>query len=343
MKKLLLVLAFISLAFAGAADWQVLAFIAIFSAFMVLLILYMLSYLVDSAEMRMMAKGELYQVFVTLIFLVLFVSFQLYSTTIFSEALSSSFGGTADHITYAQELLDQAATYQADILERLTMGLTIPLGSMASASASCSIIGTSFSYPGCIGIQVPFSSLMFATNVIVTAMLANNSQIVLLNLANSFFFPILLPIGLFLRCFQFTRGAGGLLIAIAFSFYFIFPIAIMLTAAMAAEVDLGDPMSLIPGDGDIAYPSEDIGEEFASFGIDSECNPLDMDPNAGNKQAKRLVGNSGGEMVDSILYVFFVQGLFTTGLNILITLAAVRGLAKVFGAEVDVSALARIS
>ncbi len=344
MKKLMLALAFISLCFAGAADWQILAFIAIFTAFMVLLILYILSYLVNSPEMRMMAKGEMYQVFITLMFLMVFVSFQLYSTSVFSSALSSAFEETTmDHISYAQELAAQMATYQGDILKRLTLGLTLPLGSMASASASCNILGTSFSYPGCIGIQVPFSSLMFATNIIVSAMLANNSQIVLLNLAKTFFFPILLPLGLFLRCFQFTRGAGGLLIAIAFSFYFVFPIAIMITAGMAAEVDFGDPMSLIPGEGDIEYPSELFGEEMTSWEINSECNPLDMDPNAGNKQAQRLVGSSAAPMIKSITYVFFVQGLFTTGLNILMTLAAVRGLSKVFGAEVDISAIARIS
>ncbi len=362
MKKFMLVLAMISLCFA-AADWQAMAILAALSAFMVLVILYMLGYFFDSAEMRMLARTEMYQVFVTLIFIAVFVSFNAYSTTIFSEALSAAFGeGSLNHIDYAMALLSENANYQWDVLKTFTNDLTIPLGSMASTTGTCSILGASFSYPGCIGIQVPFSSLTFATNTMVSAMLVNNSQIILLNLAQSFFFPVLLPIGLFLRCFHFTRGAGGLLIAIAFAFYFIFPISIMLTESMANKVDKGDPGDYIPGD--IKYPKDDFASEY-SAGLDSpgdiaaaiatggasllfseinsECNPLDMDPKAGRKQAKRLVGEEGGEMVDSLLYLFFIKGIFTTMLNILITLSAVRGLASIFGSEVDISALARIS
>ncbi|MCP4647530.1 MAG: hypothetical protein GY852_07325 [bacterium] len=367
MKKLLLLLVMISLSFSvsfiGVTNWQTLSLLAAFTAFMVLIILYMISYLVDSKEMRIMVRGELFQVFITIMFIALFVSVDGYSNALISGGISEAFGETsANHIDYAMAILEEGAEYQWDVLKTLTNNLTIPLGSMASTSATCGILGASFSYPGCIGIQVPFSSLMFATNVLVSAMLANNSQIILLNLAQSFFFPIMLPLGLFLRCFQFTRGAGGLLIAIAVAFYFIFPISIILTTAMANKVNMDDPRDHIPDD--IEYPSDNFGSEFtAGLGsagdivaaiatggvsmlfaeIKSECNPLDMDANAGRKQAKRLVGDGGGEMVDSLLYLFFVQGLFSTMLNILITLSAVRGLSKVFGTEVDISALARIS
>ncbi|MCP4646340.1 MAG: hypothetical protein GY852_01225 [bacterium] len=360
MKKLVFLLAIISLSFA-AADWQAMAVLAAFAALTVLIILYIISYAVDSREMRMMARGEMFQVFITMMFIVLFVSFDGYSNALVSGGISEAFGETSEnHIDYALALVEESADYQWGVLKTLTEDLTIPLGSMASTSATCGILGASFSYPGCIGIQVPFSSLMFATNVMVSAMLANNSQIILLKLAENFFFPILLPLGLFFRCFQFTRGAGGLLIAIAVAFYFIFPISIVLTTAMANKVDMGEPD--IPDD--IVYPSEHFGSEFtagldsagdiiaaiATGGasmlfaeINSECNPLDMDASAGRTQAKRIVGSNGDDLVDPLLYIFFVQGLFSTMLNILITLAAVRGLSKVFGAEVDISALARIS
>ena len=340
MKKLVFLLAIISLSFA-AADWQAMAVLAAFAALTLLIILYIISYAVDSREMRMMARGEMFQVFITMMFIVLFVSFDGYSNALVSGGISEAFGETtANHIDYAMALLDESADYQWTVLKDVTNKLTIPLGSMASTSATCAVLGASFSYPGCIGIQVPFSSLMFATNVMVSAMLANNSQIILLNLAQNFFFPVLLPLGLFFRCFQFTRGAGGLLIAIAVAFYFIFPISIVLTAAMANKVDMGEPD--IPQD--IEYPADDFADELFSFSaLESECNPLDMDAKAGRKQAKRIVGGNGDDLVNPLLYVFFVQGLFTTMLNILITLSAVRGLSKVFGTEVDISALARIS
>ena len=127
--------------------------------------------------------------------------------------------------------------------------------------------------------------------------------------------------------------------AIAFAFYFIYPISIMLTMGMAEEGRPSDPD--IPSG--INYLSQSALEELDSFDISAECNPLDRDPGAGRKQAKRLVGSNGDDLVDPMLYYFFIEGLFTTMLNLLITLSAVRGLGSIFGSEVDISALARIS
>ncbi|MBD3390213.1 hypothetical protein GF415_04660 [Candidatus Micrarchaeota archaeon] len=345
MKKLLLLLSLVSLSFA-AVEWVPFAFIAALSAFFILVILYMLGFLADAAQMRMLARQEMYQVFVTLIMIALFFSFEQYSVTVLSPAFAEALGQPEiTHMDYAMGIAESTADYQWELLRKITKGLTIPLGSLASTSATCaSIPGSSFTYPGCVGIQVAYSSMVFATNVVLSAMVMNNSQVFLLQLAQSFFFPVLLPLGLFLRCFHFTRGAGGLLIAFAFCFYFILPVSIVITKGLA---DMPDDKPTaeghIPASGDIEYLGSGFWEDFDSFEVDAECNPLDMDPYAGRKQAKRLVGSGGGEMIDGLLYSFFIEGLFTTVINILITLSAVRGLASVFGAEVDISALARIS
>ncbi|MFP3949849.1 MAG: hypothetical protein ACLFUZ_02015 [Candidatus Micrarchaeia archaeon] len=344
MKRLLLMLSLVSLSFA-AAEWVPLAFIAALSAFFILLILYLLGFLADAAQMRMLARQEMYQVFVTLIMIALFFSFEQYSVTVLSPAFAEALGKPEiNHMDYAMGIADYTAEYQWDLLWKITKGLTVPLGSIASTSATCGFIGSSFTYPGCVGVQVAYSSMVFATNVMLSAMVMNNSQIFLLQLAENFFFPVLLPLGLFLRCFHFTRGAGGLLIAFAFSFYFIFPVSIVITNGLANMPDDKPPaMEKIPNPGKIEYLGEGFWKDFDTFDIDADCNPLDMDPYAGRKQAKRLVGSGGGDMVDGLLYAFFIEGLFTTVINILITLSAVRGLASVFGAEVDISALARIS
>ena len=343
MKKLLLLLALVSLSFA-AEGWESMAFLAALCAFFVLLILYMLSYLVNSREMGMLAKQEMVQVFVTIFIIVVLVTFNAYTTIAFTDAFAEAFGETSlGHMEFAMEITQAYSDYQWELLKELTLHMVVPLGSIASTSATCSIIGTSFTYPGCIGVQVPFSSLMFATNVMLSAMLANNSQLWLLNIADTFLFPVLLPLGLFLRCFQFTRGAGGFFIAIALGFYFVYPFSIMVTAGMAQSVDIPEP----PIPHNIKYPGEKFWEGMDTFTIESECNPLDLDPYAARKQAMRLVGSgaggSGDELIDGLLYIFFIGGLFTTMLNLLITLSAVRGLASIFGAEVDISGLARIS
>lgn len=345
MKKcLLLLVLLVSLSFA-AADWIPFSFLAAFIALTVLILLYMLSYLVSSSEMRMLAKSEMYQVVVTVFLIILFVILDSYSSQLFSTILTDLFGSSSsglNHVDYALKIASDTSDYEWELLAKVTEKLGLPFGSMASSSATCSILGSSFTYPGCIGVQVASSSVTFATNLMVSALLANNSQIFLLKLASSFFFPVLLPIGLFLRCFQFTRGAGGLLISIAVAFYFALPGAIMLTKGISekAVADAGIPNPDFP---DIDYLDESFGDELLSFEVNADCNPLDMDPKAGRAQAKRLIGDNGEDLVEPLLYYFFVDGVMTTVLNILITLSVARGLSGVFGSEVDISALARIS
>ncbi|MBN2121647.1 hypothetical protein JW721_01135 [Candidatus Micrarchaeota archaeon] len=346
-KELLIFIVLFSLSFAspGAAEleWHSFAFIAAISALGVLAILYMISYLVDSPEMRMLSRQEVYQVGITMLIIVFFISFEAYVYAYMGGLLAESFGGEdASHIDYAMGILTENADEQWGMIKELTEYFTMALGSMASSSATCSIMGTSLTYPGCIGIQVPFSSLVFATNTLVTAMLTSNSQIALLNLAEDFFFPVMLPLGLFLRCFQFSRGAGGLLIGISAAFYFVFPISIILTQGMlnTAEIDAGISEPSIPHP---QFLSEDFANDFSGFEVAADCNPLDMDQNAARKQGKRLTGDNGDNLVDPLLFYIFIGGLFNTMLNLMITLSAARALSKVFGAEVDISALARIA
>ncbi|MFA5411872.1 MAG: hypothetical protein WC350_00800 [Candidatus Micrarchaeia archaeon] len=49
------------------------------------------------------------------------------------------------------------------------------------------------------------------------------------------------------------------------------------------------------------------------------------------------------ELVNRLLYHFFVGGLLNTALNLLIALTSVKALSRIFGTEVDVSALARVT
>jgi hypothetical protein len=339
MKKLLMLLTLFSLCFATDGDmgWQVFAFLGAFIALMVLLIIYMLSYLVDSREMRLLATQELYQIGIALVFIVLFTVLQTLLDTYVSGPLGETFS-TADF--EVETLMDGAkavsqgiADYEWQTLQTLTNDVTIPLGSLASLSATCSFLGTTFSYPGCIGIQVPTTSMIFATNVLMSALLVQNSQTMLLNLAENFFFPVLLPIGIFMRSFQFTRGAGGLLIAIAFAFYFIFPFAVIMTKGMVDMV--GMPDSNFPN---ISAPTQDY--DMGGWEVEGDCNPFDMKPKYTIQQVDNVLKD---DFVDPLLFHFFIGGLFTSMLNILVTLSAVRGLASIFGAEVDISALARIS
>jgi hypothetical protein len=76
----------------------------------------------------------------------------------------------------------------------------------------------------------------YINNNIVYLVLFHYVQYSLLQFAAYTMLPVFLPIGLALRAFPVTRGAGGLVTAIALGFAFVFPISYVLIVAMMPGV-----------------------------------------------------------------------------------------------------------
>ncbi|MFA6035862.1 MAG: hypothetical protein WC759_02795 [Candidatus Micrarchaeia archaeon] len=64
---------------------------------------------------------------------------------------------------------------------------------------------------------------------LVQLRIAVNAEMVLVQYILANFLSVLLPIGIVLRALPFTRGAGGLIIAIVLGFYFVFPLLFTLS------------------------------------------------------------------------------------------------------------------
>lgn len=342
MRGFLLALALFSLSFAseGAPEWVPIALLAVFVGLGVLIIFYLLSYLVEAEQMRAMVTGEMWQVVVTGVMIAGFVGAEALATGVFASAFGEAFGGEGlTHMEYAEQLTREMAEFQWGKLEEFMNGIVLPMGNLASIGGTCTFFGAAFSYAGCASINIPFSSASFAARVMSTAVVALNSQLVLLRLASSFFFPVLMPFGLFLRTFHVTRGAGGFLIAFGVAFYFAYPLSILITKGMFDKINLP-----VPDSPDI--DAVDVLETFNwtmiyTFDVPAgSCDPFELNYEYTETQIQHLMDR--GRM-ESLLYLFFVGGLFTTALNLLVALSVVRALSRVFGAEVDVSALARIS
>ncbi len=347
MRMLLFALALVSLSFAAgeAPDWVPLAMLAVFAGLGVLLIFFLLSYLVDAEQMRAMVIGEMWQVVITGVMIAAFLGAEGLAVTIFAPALGEAFGGEGlTHMQYAQMLTAEVRNELWDGLNGFVEDVVLPMGGLASVGGNCYLFGVSYTYAGCASINVPFSSATFAARVMSTAVLAMNSQLFLLNLAASFLFPVLLPFGLFLRCFHVTRGTGGFLIAFSFAFYFIYPLSILVTKGMLDMAEVPEPS--YPG---IEYPTvEDtwgLLDALTEWDVPGDCDPFAMDFSYTKDQINHLIRIDHPEdpMTDSLLYMFFFGGLFSPALSLVITLSTLRTLSRVFGTEVDVSALARIS
>ncbi|MCK4319592.1 hypothetical protein KAW38_03415 [Candidatus Micrarchaeota archaeon] len=349
MKRLLFLLGFLSLLFAQTVPWHTTAMLGIMISVLVLFTFYLLTYIVDSREMRAFVTDDLYQVFFTLFLLALFFSIDSSLSSIIdpiigdffiisdssslpqsSESMRSVYDAIQDpkdHIDYAFLSTLYLVGKNEEVLKVLT-DISKDLGKQASTGGSCSFLGIGASYAGCSGIAVPLSSVSASAPAVLSGVLALLAQTFLLVLSKDFFFPFLLPIGLFLRSFSFTRGAGGFLIAFAFSFYFIYPFGILITKGM---VDTAAESLKID---DTAFSPEDFTANEGS------CDPFALDVKYTKNAVKVVLSD---DLLKPSLYWSFIGGTFSSVLSLLYPLSATAALSKVFGAEIDVSALARIA
>lgn len=91
-------------------------------------------------------------------------------------------------------------------------------------------------------------------------------------------------------------------------------------------------------------------EQFIEWDVPGDCDPFktydypETDEFEGYGYTERQINNLlDKDLVDPLLYIFMFGGIFTPALNLVIALSVLRSLSRVFGTEVDVSALARIS
>lgn len=105
-----------------------------------------------------------------------------------------------------------------------------PMSTVQFEVVSVEAIGGGFAFGG-------FTSLFhYLGNGIIYLTLFNYVQYFLLIFCQYTMLPLFLPIGLALRAFPFTRGAGGLIVAFSLGFAFVFPMTYMLTIAMMSDI-----------------------------------------------------------------------------------------------------------
>ncbi|NYZ60624.1 hypothetical protein H0O01_02905 [Candidatus Micrarchaeota archaeon] len=356
MKRLLLLLFLFSLSFAvdETPEWIPIALLAVIAGLGVLIIFYLISYVVEADQMRAMAISEMWQVVITGVMIAGLIGAQALATE-FGSGMAKDFGAEDGdtHMDFAIKVTQETVAYQWATLMDFTNNIVIPMGDLASLSGNCWLFGVAFTYSGCSSINVPFSSASLAARTMAMAILALNSQLVLLNLASRFFFPVLLPLGLFLRTFHVTRGTGGVLIAFAVAFYFVYPLATIITKGMSDEVPLSALGIHYPEPPAINQVGADETWEFSNvytFEVPAECDPFKTyDYGDGGQvegfgytqtQINYLLNEN---MLDPLLFIFMISGIFNPALSILMALAVLRPLTRVFGTEVDVSALGKVS
>lgn len=146
----------------------------------------------------------------------------------------------------------------------------------------------------------------------------------LLAISTGYAMNLLLPMGILLRTFKLTRGAGGFLMATAVSMHILLP-AGMVFNDMLADTFLADA-------GAAAYTGG-IGS------IVPECDPdaVVFDSESG---ATELLDSLLGDL-RKVVFGVLIRGTLGPVLSLLMMIAGIRALSSLGGAEVDVSALGR--
>ena len=165
------------------------------------------------------------------------------------------------------------------------------------------------------------SMFHYMNNNLVYLALFNYVQFYILQFSQFTMLQIFLPIGLILRAFPVTRGAGGLVTAFALGFAFIFPICYVLIVAM------------MPNAGAACSQITLINSQASS--ADAPC--LN---NAGSQMVeyyklKSEKGRMGGitGFLGETVNVFFLQSMFYPLVALIITFTFIRQTGSLMGAD----------
>jgi hypothetical protein len=329
-------------------SWTYIA-LAFLCALMILAIVYMASYVFSMPQLRAIVQDEFFQVIATAAVAVILVGTQglvvdnlgvdNYLSAIAFGAhsaygSSSSMMGDANSILYTQLINNNIGTSSDGSKSTVIGGLSSAVqydSNQASKSGFCNFLGIGYVLANCASYNSYAGALTTPLILAYMSLADLFAQMFLLSLAYSYGFSVLIPLGLFLRCFKASRGAGGALIAIGFGFATVYPTVIVAMYDALGASGAAPDLSLLSG-----------GSSSLTGATDCDVSQSDVDTVRGTYEnyGNRLT-NFG--IVEQMANVILIQVIFMSILDLIITLAFIRMLAHAIGSEIDVSTLARIS
>lgn len=324
MKKLLalfvlFVIASLSFAAGGCStssgSWQGLALLAIIASLLALGLIYAVGYALDSNELKFLAREELVQ----LVFTGLLVA----SFAIVVSTLCSFQDYTADAINFIEVSKSNLITLNNEIGE-----VAKDIGEQGSKSVWCSFSATGYGVSTCSGYRMLGPPLSLGFQLTATAISELNAMQFLIKFSQDYVFTFLFPLGLFLRTFKYTRGAGNMLIAIAVALYIFLPLGFYFTHKTV--YDWAQP----------GIPSMQ--------GYVQQCDAFDL-KGTSNERAildtfSKMTENQpdGWNLTKKLLFYTLLDATMSTVISLAIMAISIRYIMAIGGAEIDTQSLARL-
>jgi hypothetical protein len=325
-----------------AASWISIAALAIVTSAVLLALVYMLGVGFDINELKFLAHEELYQLLVTVILVAILVGAQQWI-----DSLGPAVGMTGTLQDGAIDYVNQTLGIHKDAYSALT-DFSIVLGKESSKSYYCSLEGVGFTASPCNAFRAltpPVSTSFQALSISITEL---NSLFTLLNFSKVYAFTLLLPLGILLRTFKASRGAGGIFIGLAVALYLFLPIGVaFMKVVLDPSIDssTGLPIGYDPAPtfGINGLTSADLSLKPYPSCEETDYGTFNGGVSYGNLNKAISTFKNLESKVDLYLYLFLIRGTMLLMVSLLTFYASFRAVSKLGGAEVDLSALARIA
>lgn len=309
------------------ADWLSITF-AVMS---VVLALVSLAYMIGTGfhlpKLQAWAKDELYQALAGGLLTILIVSFVL---TLDATMVA----------IYGQDPFTIAVNY----INSIFTALSVFFGSVVALDAVLNIFQSLAlkAMPSQTGFTInPFTGLSPLTAMLTLAMEAILGGMGIMLGQSAFLsfiktqLSILLPIGLALRAFPFSRPAGGAMMAVFLGFYVFYPFLWVFNSAIYDETIL--QLTLI---GPLRNVGNAGNQILNALGVGSSCNenPMSCSTNTPDFGGNIMLALINSIAYPTILYLFIFV-VFLPMFNLIVVLVLVNELAKIFGGEIDLGGL----
>lgn len=219
--------------------WELTTILAILASFSVIAIAYMISKGLGIPALNGWARNEAYQLIaMAIVVCLLFSALQIENYIFESFGYSPTPAVPNPAISSAQTYLSSVRTYVGSVListyflngiiQMLNFKLELP-ETMFYNAVDFGKGMTAFT--GAMSGIIKLSSGVFGTVLGLTT-----AQTIFLDFINRIAFTILLPIGLFLRVFSFSRGIGTFFIALAIAFYVVYPLTFLMNEKIVDQI-----------------------------------------------------------------------------------------------------------
>jgi hypothetical protein len=312
-------------------DWAVLSTLVALMAFFITVLLQMVAKAFNLQSLNMWVRAEYAQVAVS--FLIIFFSLMMVAAgnaaigDIAAEIASASGNIPLDAAARAhlgdpsrigQAYLDTITTCESNMYYTIFAlnFFTEFFSKLSLDSTGAEAIGGGWALTGIVSLY------HYLGNNLVYLALFNYVQYFILQFSQYVMLQIFLPIGLILRAFPVTRGAGGLITAFSLGFAFIFPISYVLIVAMMPNAGaICSQISLMKSEVEATHSDPCLNSEGAQM--------------EKYYQLKSESGRSRGILTffEESINIFFLQSIIYPFVALILTFTFIRQTSSLMGAD----------